>query len=131
MDIQISIDVEDAVRGALSPFFTIYCKPLPDKFTTPSLLVQVVGGSDTKQIDTFEIVLDARAKVEGDAYELLRKAIGALKAIANDGNTPIRYVKVNSSGSWGTDPVRPDLAMASARLQIVAHLEQTQITQNK
>lgn len=128
MDINISIDVEDAVREALSPFFTIYCRPLPKNYTTPNLLVSVVGGSDLNTIDTFEVTLDSRAELEGDALEYLRKAIGTLKALANEGTTPIRYVKVNSSGSWGNDPVRPDLAMCSARLQVKAHLEPTSIT---
>ena len=127
MDINLSIDIEDAVRSALSPYFQIYCRPLPENFTTPSLLVSQVGGSDTKKIDTFEVTLDSRAKVEGEALELLRKAIGTLKKVAEDQSTPIRYVSVNSSGSWGADPSRPDLAMCSARLQIIAHLDKATV----
>ena len=128
MNITISIDIEDEVCKALSPFFQIYCRPLPENLKTPSITVTQVGGSDTHKIDTFEVTLDSRAKVEGEALELLRKAIGTLCKVAEEQTTAIRYVSVNSSGSWGSDPTRPDLAMCSARLQIVAHLEKATIT---
>lgn len=128
MNINISIDIEDEVRKALSPFFQIYCRPLPENLKTPSISVTQVGGSDTHKIDTFEVTLDSRAEVEGEALELLRKAIGTLRKVAEEQTTAIRYVSVNSSGSWGNDPTRPDLAMCSARLQIVAHLEKATIT---
>lgn len=127
MNIPISIDIENEVYNALSPYFQIYCRPLPKNLITPSLEVTQVGGSDTKTIDTFEITLDSRAEVEGDALELLRKAVGTLKKIAKDQSTAIRGVSVNSSGSWGADPARPDLAMCSARLQIIAHLDSTTV----
>lgn len=128
MNINISIDIEDEVRKALSPFFQIYCRPLPENLKTPSITVTQVGGSDTHKIDTFEVTLDSRAEVEGEALELLRKAIGTLRKVAEEQTTAIRYVSVNSSGSWGNDPTRPDLAMCSARLQIVAHLDTATIT---
>lgn len=128
MNINISIDIEDEVRKALSPFFQIYCRPLPENLKTPSITVTQVGGSDTHKIDTFEVTLDSRAKVEGEALELLRKAIGTLRKVAEEQTTAIRYVSVNSSGSWGNDPTRPDLAMCSARLQIVAHISTATIT---
>lgn len=127
MEILRSFDIENIVRVALSGYFDIYCRPLPGKFKTPSLLVQKVGGTDKNTIDTVDIVLDARAKTEAEADQLLRNAIGVLKQIAKEQTTPIRMVSVNSSGSWGTDPVRPDLAMCSARLNIVAHQESTTI----
>ena len=125
MEIARSIDIENVVRTALSDYFDIYCRPLPSKFKTPSLLVQKVGGTEKNTIDTIDIVLDSRAKDEETADALLRNAIGVLKQIAKDQTTPIRKVTVNSAGSWGTDPVRPDLAMCSARLNIVAHQEST------
>jgi hypothetical protein len=127
MDISRSIDIENIVRLALTDYFTIYCRPLPEKFETPSLLVSLVGGSDANTIDSFDIVLDSRAKSDAEANELLRTAIGALKQIAKEQTTALRYVEVNSSGSWGNDPVRPDLAMCSARLRIVAHQEKITI----
>lgn len=127
MEILRSIDIENVVRMALTDYFQIYCRPLPEKFTVPSLEVSKVGGTDKSTIDTFDVVLDSRAKSEADADELLRNAIGALKQIAKEQTTELRYVEVNAAGSWGSDPVRPDLAMCSARLRIVAHQEKITI----
>lgn len=124
-----SIDIEDEVRSALSDYMTVYCRPLPKDFEKPSILVQRVGGSDINTIDTFEVVLDSRADTEYDADLLLRDAIGVLKKVAENQTTALRYVQVNSSGSWGADPARPDLAMCSARLSIVAHQETAIITE--
>lgn len=123
MEILRSIDIENVIRLALTDYFQIYCRPLPEKFTVPSLEVSKVGGTDKSTIDTFNVVLDSRAKSEAEADEQLRTAVGALKQIAKEQTTPLRHVEVNTSGSWGTDPVRPDLAMCSARLRIVAHQE--------
>ena len=123
LEIIRSIDIEDVIRTALSGHFTIFCRPLPAKFTVPSLEISSVGGTDENEVDTFDVVLDARAQEDAEANELLRDAIGALKAIAKQQTTAIRHVTVNASGSWGSDPVRPDLAMYSARLRITAHQE--------
>lgn len=123
IEIERSMDIEDAVRLALAEHMTVYCRPLPASYDLPNILVSQVGGSDTNKIDTFQVTLDARAETEAEALEYLRNAIGVLKK----GSDNIRYVRVNSSGSWGYDPVRPDLAMCSARLEIVAHLETTTI----
>jgi len=123
LEISRSIDIEDVIRTALSGHFTIYCRPLPAKFTVPTLEISSVGGTDENEVDTFDVVLDARAQEDAGANELLRNAIGALKAIAKQQTTAIRHVTVNASGSWGSDPVRPDLAMYSARLRITAHQE--------
>ena len=123
LEIIRSIDIEDVIRTALSGHFTIYCRPLPAKFTVPSLEISSVGGTDENEVDTFDVVLDARAQEDAEANELLRDAIGALKAIAKQQTTAIRHVTVNASGSWGSDPVRPDLAMYSARLRMTAHQE--------
>lgn len=127
MNILINIDIENVIRLALKDYFTIYCLSLPEKFKTPSLLVQRVGGTEDNKIDTFSVTLDARAKTEKAADELLRMAIGTLKEIAKMQTTEIRAVTVNASGSWGNDPVRPDLAMCTARLEVVAHQTKTTI----
>ena len=127
MNIKRSIDVEDAVREVLDGLLTVYCRPLPENFSVPSILVTQVGGGDTDEIDAFEIVLDSRADTEADALEYLRNANGILKAKAGGDDTPIRHVRVTSSGSWGADPVRPDLAMCSSRLVVIAHLEEVTI----
>ena len=123
LEINRSIDIEDVIRTALSGHFTIFCRPLPAKFTVPSLEISSVGGTDENEVDTFDVVLDARAQEDAEANELLRNATGALKAIAKKQTSAIRHVTVNASGSWGSDPVRPDLAMYSARLRITAHQE--------
>lgn len=121
MTINKSIDIEDEIRQALAPYLNIYCRPLPEDYGLPNLLVTRVGGTDASTIDSFEVVLDARARLEANAVSYLDTAIGLLKAIAREQTTAIRYVTVNSSGSWGADPVRPDLCMCSARLTVVAH----------
>lgn len=127
MRIKRSIDVEYAVKTMLDTILTAYCRPLPADYSLPNILISQVGGGDENEIDTFEIVLDARAETEAEANEYLRNAIGLLKAKAGLPDNEIRHVSVTSSGSWGADPVRPDLAMCSARLSVVAHLEDTTI----
>ena len=124
-----AVDIEDECRIALKDHLTAYCRPLPANFTTPCILITQVGGTDADGfIDTTEVVLDARAKNSADANETLRNAIGLLRAAAGNPNNAIRHVEVNSSGSWGVDPVRPDLCMYSARIRVVAHLEETTLT---
>lgn len=126
MEIQRSVDIEDEVRAALSDYLNAYCRPLPKDFKMPCILVTQVGGTDESgQIDTFDVVLDARAKNDADANKTLRNAIGILREAAKDHGTAIRSVSVNTSGGWGSDPVRPDISMYSARLSVVAHLEKT------
>ena len=128
VNITRSVDIEDEVRNALKSYMTAYCRPLPADFTTPSVLITLVGGSDANQIDTFDVTLDARAADEATANETLRNAIGLLRKAAGEQTTAIRHMEVNSSGSWGSDPVRPDLSMYSARIRVVAHLENKTIT---
>ena len=125
MEILRSIDIEDTVRKVLANYFTAYCRPLPKNYTLPCILVSQVGGYDINKVDTFEIVLDSRAEDEATALLTLRNAVGILRQAEKSQNTPISNIKVNSSGSWGFDPVRPDIAMCSARIRVTAHLEST------
>ena len=128
IDLQRSIDIEDEVRIALKDHMTIYCPPLPKDFSLPCLEVTQVGGTDQDgQIDAFEVTLDARAKSAAEASEYLRNGIGLLRKVAKDQTTAIRHVSVNTSGGWGSDPVRPELKMFSARLRVWAHQETTNI----
>ena len=115
MIIQRSIDIEYAVKSALEPYFTVYVRPLPEGFALPSLLIQQVGGTAVDTIDTFAVRIDARAKTPGAALDLINDAIGVLK------QSDIGWVAVNALGSWENDPVRPDLALCTARLEITAH----------
>ena len=121
MIIQKSIDIENEIRTALNPYMTAYCRPLPAGYDLPHILITQVGGSDYQTIDTFAVVLDSRARSEAEALEYLNRAIGIVRQVAKEQTTAMRYVTVNSSGSWGVDPVRPDLSMCSARLEVVAH----------
>lgn len=123
MEILRSIDIEDTVREVLANHLTTYCRPLPKNYTLPCILVSQVGGSDTNQVDTFEIVLDSRAEDEATALLTLRNAVGILRQAEKNQNTLINNIRVNSSGSWGSDPMRPDLAMCSARIRVIAHFE--------
>ena len=128
MIIRRSIDIEDEIRKALKDYLTAYCKPLPADFITPCILITQVGGTDENgQIDTFDVTLDSRAKSAADANETLRNAIGILRKVSADQTTAIRHVITETSGSWGTDPARPELAMYTARLRVVAHLEESTI----
>lgn len=131
MIINRSVDIEDVVRSALSPYITTYCRPLPKSFDLPCILVQRVGGGDDATIDSFEVVIDSRADSEADADETLRTSVGILKLVAKLQTTALRHITVNSSGSWGNDPVRPDLAMCSARLRVIAHQESMEVSINE
>ena len=121
MTIYKSIDIEEEVRTALSPHQTAYCRPLPADYSLPNILVTQVGGTDTDRVDTFEVVLDSRAETEAETLSYLNMAKAILIQTAKEQTTALRHVVVNTSGSWGNDPVRPDLAMCSARLSVTAH----------
>lgn len=116
-----SIDIEDEIRRALESYLKAYVRPLPAEYDLPHVLITQVGGTTTQKIDTFSVVLDTRAKTEAEALGYLNKAVGILKQVAKEQTCALRHVTVNSSGSWGSDPVRPDLAMCSARIEVVAH----------
>lgn len=116
-----SIDIEDEIRQALDPYLAAYCRPLPATYTLPNILITQVGGTTSQTIDRFEVVLDSRAESEAEALDTLNQAVGILQHVAKAQTSDLRYITVNSSGSWGSDPVRPDLAMCSARIQVLAH----------
>ena len=122
--IRRSVDIEDEIRKALKNYMTAYCRPLPANYSLPCILITQIGGSDVEgQVDTFNVTLDARAKEAADANETLRNALGILRKVTEEQTTPLRHIVVNSSGNWGSDPVRPDLAMYSAQISVVVHQE--------
>jgi hypothetical protein len=123
-----SIDIEDEVRIALKDYLTVYCQPLPAALAVPSVEVRKVGGGDRDTIDTATIMLYARATDEASADDYLRTAIGVLKAVCDKQTTALRFATVNTSGAWGTDPVRPDLALCTATLQVRAHQVKEEIS---
>ena len=128
IEIERSYDIENEIRNVLSPYLTCYCRPLPEKFKIPSVLVTQTGGTDLDHIDSVTVVLDSRAEHEAEALETLRNALGIIRKAVKDQTSALRHLEVISSGSWGADPVRPDLAMCSATVQFVAHLENTTIS---
>lgn len=123
MNILKPVDIENEIRLALKDYFTIYNRPLPKNFTTPSLLVTATGGSSTKEIDTFTVVIDARAETDAAAVELINSALGVLEVRSREQFGALRNVSLNSLARWGSDPVRPDLKLCTATVLVIAHRE--------
>lgn len=123
MNISRPVDIENEIRLALKDYITIYCRPLPAAFVTPSILVTATGGNTADTIDTFTVVLDARAETDAEAYDLLSTAIGLLENQTAQQVGALRSVNINSLARWGTDPARPDLKLATATVLMTAHRE--------
>ena len=117
------VDIEDQIRLALKDYLTVYVRPLPDNFTTPCILVTATGGSSENTIDTFTVVLDARAKNDAEAFSLIRTAQGLLEAQAENQFGALRNVSTNSLARWGNDPARPDLKLCTLTVLVTAHRE--------
>lgn len=117
------VDIEDQIRLALENYLTVYVRPLPDNFTTPCILVTATGGSSENTIDTFTVVLDARAKTDAEAFSLIRTAQGLLEAQASNQFGALRNVSTNSLARWGNDPARPDLKLCTLTVLVTAHRE--------
>lgn len=131
LKILIPEDIENEIRLALKDYVTIYCRPLPENFAVPSLLVTATGGSSKDTIDTFQVVLDARAKTDEEASELIRKALGILEAQTANQVGALRNVEVNSLADWGSDPVRPDLKLSTLTVMVTAHRKSLTITNRR
>lgn len=117
------VDIEDQIRLALKDYLTVYVRPLPDNFITPCILVTATGGSSENTIDTFTVVLDARAKTDAEAFSLIRTAQGLLEAQAENQFGALRNVSTNSLARWGNDPARPDLKLCTLTVLVTAHRE--------
>ena len=127
MNILRPVDIEDVVRLALTDYLNVFCRPLPEKFLTPCLLVSATGGTSKDTIDSFNVSLSARAETDAESYEYLRTAIGILEEQARRQVGALRSVNINSIGQWGTDPVRPDLKLSTATVIVTAHRETFEI----
>lgn len=123
IDIMRPCDIEDEVRKALTDYLTVYVRPLPENFQTPSILVTATGGNSQKTIDTFMVVLDSRAETDVEADELLRNALGILEAQTANQFGALRNITINSLANWGSDPVRPDLKLRTMSVLVTAHRE--------
>lgn len=127
MKIDRSIDVEEEIRVALNAYIKTYVRPLPAKFEVPSILVTAVGGDTENTVDYFDVTLDSRASENATALENLRNAVGIVVKIALSQQTRLRFAEIINLGSWGRDPVRPELAMCTARLRVLAHIETVEV----
>ena len=127
MKIDRSIDVEEEIRLALKDYIKTYVRPLPANFEVPSILVTVVGGTTENTVDYFDVTLDSRASEDATALENLRNAAAIVVKIALSQQTKLRFAEITNLGSWGKDPVRPELAMCTARLRVLAHIETVEV----
>lgn len=123
IDIMRPCDIEDEIRKALTGYLTVYVRPLPENFRTPSILVTATGGNSQKTIDTFMVVLDSRAETDVEADELLRNALGILETQTANQFGALRNITINSLANWGSDPVRPDLKLRTMSVLVTAHRE--------
>lgn len=127
MKIDRSIDVEEEIRLALRDYIKTYVRPLPANFEVPSILVTAVGGTTENTVDYFDVTLDSRASEDATALENLRNAAAIVVKIALSQQTKLRFAEITNLGSWGKDPVRPELAMCTARLRVIAHNETVEV----
>ncbi|MCF0174247.1 MAG: hypothetical protein HUJ95_02800 [Bacteroidales bacterium] len=114
-------DTEYEIQRDLAPYFTVYCRPLPEQYTLPCLLITLVGGSERNMVDSVDFTIDSRAETAGEASEYLRNAIGVLKALYG------HYTQINTIGAWGKDPMRPDINMEQARMRVYVHPEKVEV----
>lgn len=129
MNILRPVDIEEEIRLALKDYITVYCRPLPLDFLTPCLLITTTGGNSRNTVDTFAVVLDARAETDGEALDYLSTALGLLEKQAQNQVGALRNVTINSLVSWGTDPARPDLKLCTATVLVTAHRVSSSVTQ--
>ena len=130
MNILRPVDIENEIRLALTNYFQVYCRPLPKNYVLPNVLVSCTGGTTRNEVDTFTVVLDARAETDASAYALLSDALGVLAEQANRQVGALRNVSINSLARWGSDPVRPDLKLCTATVLVVAHREAATISES-
>lgn len=130
MNILKPVDIENECRLALADFFEVYCRPLPEQYGLPNVLISCTGGSTRNTVDTFTVSIDARAETDASAYETLSTALGVLEEQANRQEGALRNVSINSLARWGSDPVRPDIKLCTATVLIVAHREAATIQES-
>lgn len=128
MNINRQVDIEDEIRLALTDYFEAYCRPLPDKYGLPNVLVEQTGGTTLNTVDTFQIKLSVRAKTDADAIDTMRDVLGVLEYQAEHQFGALRHISINSLASWGNDPARPDLKLCTMTAIVIAHREQYEIT---
>ena len=130
MKILRSIDVEEETRLVLKDFFQVYVRPLPEKFITPSVLIELMGGTSENTIDTFLVRFSARASTDAEALDLLRTLLGVLKYQTENQVGKLRFSEEQSLISWGNDPIRQDLKLCTATVNVIAHKESFDIDES-
>lgn len=121
MNILKPVDIEDEIKLALKDYVTVYCRPLPETYELPNVLVSATGGRSKDTIDTFTVSLDTRAETEAEAYDVMSTVIGLLQQQGANQVGALRNVSLNSLARWGSDPVRPDLKLCTATVIVTAH----------
>lgn len=128
MNINRTVDIENEIRLALTDYFEVYCRPLPEKYGLPNVVVEQTGGTTSNTIDTFQIKISVRAETSEEAMETLRDVLGVLEYQTEHQFGALRHISVNSLASWGNDPVRPDLKLCTLTAIVIAHRETNEIT---
>lgn len=128
MNILKPVDIESEVRLALKDYFEAYCRPLPENYGLPNVLVEQTGGSTENKIDTFQVRLSVRAKTDAESNDVMRTVLGVLQTRAEEQFGALRHMSLKSQASWGTDPVRPDLKLCTALVLLTVHRETVTIT---
>lgn len=130
MIIYRSIDIEEEIRLALKDYLTVYVRPLPENFSTPSVLIELMGGTTDNTIDTFLVRFSSRAKTDAEALDLLRTLLGILEHQAKGQVGELRFSIEQNLISWGTDPVRQDLKLCTATVNVIAHKQKIEIEES-
>lgn len=130
MNILKQVDIENEIRLALADYFEAYCRPLPETYGLPNVLIEQTGGSSLNEIDTFKVRLSVRAETDEDASDVMRDVLGVLQARAEEQFGALRHVSLNSLASWSTDPVRPDLKLCTALVLVTTHRETVTIPES-
>ena len=130
MIIYRSIDIEEEIRLALKDYMTVYVRPLPENFSTPSVLIELMGGTTDSTIDTFLVRFSSRAKTDAEALDFLRTLLGILEHQAKGQTGELRFSIEQNLISWGTDPVRQDLKLCTATVSVIAHKQKIEIEES-
>lgn len=130
MNILKQVDIENEIRLALADYFEAYCRPLPETYGLPNVLIEQTGGSSSNEIDTFQVRLSVRAVTDEDASDAMRDVLGVLEVRATEQFGALRHVSLNSLASWSTDPARPDLKLCTALVLVTTHRETVTIPES-
>lgn len=128
MNINKTVDIENEIRLALTDYFETYCRPLPEKYGLPNVVIEQTGGTTSNTIDQFQIKISVRAETDAEAMDTMSEVLGVLEFQADHQFGALRHISINSLASWGSDPVRPDLKLCTLTAIVIAHREKYEIT---